>query len=61
MVLQGGYKDWMRKYPMFTTQAINYDSLVEPRASSIIGDVLGNHIIYFNKLNCFILFLNVAF
>ncbi|KFM72427.1 Ubiquitin carboxyl-terminal hydrolase 8, partial [Stegodyphus mimosarum] len=36
LILQGGYKDWMLKYPMYTTQVLNFDSKNENKASLIL-------------------------
>ncbi|KAG8192284.1 hypothetical protein JTE90_002109 [Oedothorax gibbosus] len=48
MVLEGGYKDFMLKYPMYTTQALNFESFAEPRRSSIITEALVSEIEYPN-------------
>ncbi|GBM55720.1 Ubiquitin carboxyl-terminal hydrolase 8 [Araneus ventricosus] len=41
MILQGGYKDWMLKYPMYTTQALSFSSVNDFKTSAVIADVSG--------------------
>lgn len=41
MVLKGGYKDWMRKYPMCTTQVLNFDLMNDLKISSVVTDLSG--------------------
>ncbi|KAF8788453.1 ubiquitin carboxyl-terminal hydrolase 8-like [Argiope bruennichi] len=41
VILQGGYKDWMLKYPMYTTQALSFSSVNDFKTSSVIADVSG--------------------
>ncbi|XP_054713853.1 ubiquitin carboxyl-terminal hydrolase 8-like [Uloborus diversus] len=39
LVLQNGYKDWMLKYPMFTTKPLNFTAISEVGKSPSIADV----------------------
>ncbi|GIY78168.1 ubiquitin carboxyl-terminal hydrolase 8 [Caerostris darwini] len=43
MILQGGYRDWMLKYPQYTTQALNFNSMGDFKSQSptVIADVSG--------------------
>ncbi|GFR02504.1 ubiquitin carboxyl-terminal hydrolase 8 [Trichonephila clavata] len=41
LILKGGYRDWMLKYPMHTTQALNLSSMGDFRPSPTIADVSG--------------------
>ncbi|GFT07774.1 ubiquitin carboxyl-terminal hydrolase 8 [Nephila pilipes] len=41
LILKGGYRDWMLKYPMYTTQALNLASIGDFKASPVIADVSG--------------------
>lgn len=41
MVLKGGYKDWMRKYPMFTTKVLDFDLMSNMKISTVVADLSG--------------------
>lgn len=41
LILKGGYRDWMLKYPMHTTQALNLTAMGDFKSSPTIADVSG--------------------
>ncbi|CAL1300867.1 unnamed protein product [Larinioides sclopetarius] len=41
MILQGGYKDWMLKYPMYTTKPMSFSLANDVKISAVIADVSG--------------------
>ena len=41
MVLRGGYQDFMRKYPMCTTQALNFDRMTNFKLNPVVTDLSG--------------------
>lgn len=47
IVLIGGYKDWMLKYPMYTTQALNFDLLSNVETTPVVTDLSGMNILLY--------------
>lgn len=49
MVLSGGYKDFMRKYPMCTTQALNFDLMTNLQMNPVVTDFSGMSFSFYSE------------